>query len=82
LQQGAAANPEFEADLLASRAEALFTLGRRDEAQATLQRAESFVATVAEQIEDLGLRACFLRELGGTARVSALAEAMRSTRHP
>jgi tetratricopeptide (TPR) repeat protein len=79
LQQGAAANPEFEADLLATHAEALLALGRRDEARQTLQRAESFVATVAAQIEDASLRACFLRELGGIARVSALAEEMRRT---
>jgi tetratricopeptide (TPR) repeat protein/predicted Ser/Thr protein kinase len=79
LQEGAAANPEFEADLLATRAEALWALGQHAEARETLQRADSFVGTVAQQIEDPALRACFLRELGSTARVNALSEAMRSS---
>ena len=76
LAEGAAANPEFEADLLATQAEALVALGQSQEAAQVLTKAEQFVQGVAQNITDPALRTGFLSELSGIARVIALASRM------
>jgi ATP/maltotriose-dependent transcriptional regulator MalT len=73
LGEGAAANPEFEADLLATQAQALLALERSEEARAVLAKARAFVRGVAEGIGDAELRRAFLGELEGNVRVLALA---------
>lgn len=67
-----AANPEFEADLLATKAEAHRLLGQAEMARAVIATARSFVAGIADAIETASLRDNFLARVGPVARVMAL----------
>ncbi|NUO49560.1 MAG: protein kinase [Polyangiaceae bacterium] len=61
--------------LLLTYAEALFGLGRRDEAHAAIQRAQGDVLARAARISEPDLRASFLERFAENARVIELARA-------
>ena len=72
LADAAVATAEYEVDLLASKAEALWSLGRAEQAAATLERAVALIDGVLTGIDDPALRAAFLGQIEANARVMAL----------